>query len=99
MTRQPDYDPGLWGPPMPFHEAIALSKNSIAGLFDDLPDNYAEDAPGTVLNAGVLPGGRPHAINANHSRAPELDALVHERSDWHAFRPKDAVTRLGEVAR
>lgn len=98
MSRQSDYDTSLWGPPMSFYEAIELSKDGVAGLFDELPDDWAEDAPGTVLNARLDPAGYPVAFNRNHSDAELVPELVRERADWHALHPKDAVTRLGWLA-
>jgi len=92
-----NHDPGLWGPPMPFYEAVGLSRDGVAGLFDELPDDYPEDAPGTVLNV-TLHEGEPRAINGNHYQALWLDEHVRECKDWRAFHPKDAVTRLGEAA-
>lgn len=82
---------------MSFYKAIELSKDGVAGLFDELPDNYAEDAPGTVLNARLGSDG-PCAINQGHSDAWKIPKLACERTDWHALHPKDAVTRLGEVS-
>lgn len=64
MTRYANEDDGTWGPPMPFWEAMALSSKNVAGLFDELPDNWADDAPGTVLNVGLSNRRHPYANDA-----------------------------------
>lgn len=87
-------DDALWGPPMPFWEAIEWSGlGPYAGLF------WAGDTPGTVLNVGIDPEtGEPAAVNADHFLTPQIDKLVAERTNWRAFRPIDAISRLGKLA-
>lgn len=74
---------------MRFHEAARLSRQGIARV-------RASDGI-SVLNVRSTPDGFV-VCNYTHYEAHMAEEWVERRKDWEPLVPKDAVTRLGELA-
>ena len=75
---------------MTFQEAVQLCQKGVARV--RCPDGVS------VINASIGQNGKPFVWNSNHYLAHNADHYIKNRTDWEPMLPKDAITRLGEVA-